>query len=83
MIQKIDFKKIDFDSSQKIKHHFIISNALLIAIGLTCLTALFLLFSCEPAVDPTRQFLIRKGSLCVTDSFGNDAKSEIGIRSQV
>jgi len=61
MIRKIDFKKIDFDYSRRIKYHFVISNALLVANGLLCLIALVLLFGCEPAIDPVRQFVIRKG----------------------
>ena len=76
MIQKIDFEKIDFDYSQEIKCHFVISNALLIANALLSLTGLFLLFSCEPAVDPTRQFMIRKGGHYASPTLSETMQSE-------
>jgi len=61
MIQHIDFEKMDLHYSQKIRRHFLVGNALIIANVIVWLVALFVMFGCEPAVDPTRQFLIKKG----------------------
>src|SRR6185369_4803939 len=76
MIQKIDFKKMDFDNSQKIKYHFTISDAFLIANGLVWLAILILLFSCEQAVDPVRQFVIKTGDHYASPTLSETMQSQ-------
>jgi len=72
----IDIQKMQLDYSRKIKHHLIISNALIIANGLLWLTALFVMFSCEPSVDPSREFLIRRGDHYASPTLSETMQSE-------
>jgi hypothetical protein len=74
--KQIDFKQIDFDFSHKIKYQFIINTALLIANAVVSMLALLIMFSCEPAVDPTRQFVIRKGDHYASPSLSETLQSQ-------
>jgi hypothetical protein len=82
---QVDFQRMNFEYSQKIKHHFIISNALIIANGLIWLTALFVTFSCQrnhpihllKTKETTRQLLRIQKPFATSNQFINIKKKSI------